>query len=158
MAHYKKQLENIARAIVDIRVHTKWMGREEVLEFVRDEALQDAQFARNMWVRAISTPTQITTYWLGDRQLRDLFEDYRAFRGKDFRVKRFMDRVMAAGPIPIARYRERFMMGPGSVLRRVSAVLTAHPLAHPDPRSLAPDWPGPCSLPPRRASHAPPSY
>jgi uncharacterized protein (DUF885 family) len=110
MAHYKKQLENIARAIVDIRVHTKGWGRGEVLEFVRDEALQDPQFAGNMWMRSISTPTQITTYWLGDRQWRDLYEDYRAFRGKDFRVKEFVDRVMEIGPTPIRWHRERAMV------------------------------------------------
>jgi uncharacterized protein (DUF885 family) len=40
LAHLKKQLENIARAIVDIRVHTQGMTRDEVVRFVKDEALQ----------------------------------------------------------------------------------------------------------------------
>jgi uncharacterized protein (DUF885 family) len=105
MAHYKKQLENVARAIVDIRVHTKGVERDEVLRFVREEALQQEQFARNMWMRSISTPTQITTYWLGERELRALYEDYQVFRGKEFRLRDFMDRVMAMGPVPVLRYR-----------------------------------------------------
>ncbi|HEY7369984.1 MAG TPA: DUF885 domain-containing protein [Thermoanaerobaculia bacterium] len=137
MAHYKKQLENVARAIVDIRVHTKGWGKDEVVAFVRDEALQDPQFAGNMWMRSISTPTQITTYWLGDRKWRDLFEDYRALRGRDFRVKEFVDRVMGSGPIPIARVRERLMVDFGDVpagpflFRGVS--LAPEPAASPTP-------------------------
>lgn len=33
LAHLKKQLENIARTIVDIRVHARGMTREEVRRF-----------------------------------------------------------------------------------------------------------------------------
>ena len=75
LAHLKKQMENIARAIVDVRVHTKEMPRAEVIRFVKEEALQDEQFASNMWTRAITTPTQITTYYLGYRQVTDLYQD-----------------------------------------------------------------------------------
>ena len=65
LAHLKKRLENTARVVVDVRVHTKGMTRDEVLRFVREEALQDEQFAANMWMRAITTSPQITSYWLG---------------------------------------------------------------------------------------------
>ncbi|MGH9366083.1 MAG: DUF885 domain-containing protein [Thermoanaerobaculia bacterium] len=109
LAHLKKQMENIARAIVDVRVHTRAMPREEVLRFVKEEALQDEQFASNMWTRAITTPTQITTYWLGYRQVTDLFNDYRAARGSAFRLKEFMDAMLADGPLPVARYREKLL-------------------------------------------------
>ena len=36
LAHLKKQLENTARTIVDIRVHTRGMERDEVIRFVKD--------------------------------------------------------------------------------------------------------------------------
>ena len=41
LAHLKKQLENIARTIVDVRVHTENMSRDEVIHFVKEEALQN---------------------------------------------------------------------------------------------------------------------
>jgi uncharacterized protein (DUF885 family) len=109
LAHLKKQLENITRTIVDIRVHTGSMSREDVIRFVKEVALQDDQFARNMWTRAISTPTQITTYYLGYRQVRGLFDDVRAARGDAFRLREFMDAMMEMGPVPVARYRERML-------------------------------------------------
>ncbi len=109
LAHLKKQMENIARAIVDVRVHTRDMPRAEVLRFVKEDALQDEQFASNMWTRAITTPTQITTYWLGYRQVTDLFEDVKAARGASFILKEFMDAMLVDGPVPVARYREKLL-------------------------------------------------
>ncbi len=109
LAHWKKQLENTARAVVDIRVHTEGISREEVLRYVRDDALQDEQFASNMWTRAITTPVQITTYWLGYRQVRDLYEQVRKSRGAAFRVQDFMDGMMELGPVAVRRYRERLL-------------------------------------------------
>jgi uncharacterized protein (DUF885 family) len=118
LAHLKKQMENIARAIVDVSVHTRGMPREEVIRFVKEEALQDEQFASNLWTRAITTPTQITTYYLGYRQVRELFDDVKAARGAAFRLKEFMDAMLAMGPVPVARYRQRLL--PGSSGRSVT--------------------------------------
>jgi uncharacterized protein (DUF885 family) len=109
LAHLKKQMENIARAIVDVSVHTRGMPRQEVIRFVKEEALQDEQFASNMWTRAITTPTQITTYYLGYRQVRELYDDVKAARGAAFCLKEFMDSMLAMGPVPVARYRQRLL-------------------------------------------------
>ncbi len=116
LAHLKKQLENIARTIVDIRVHTGGMTREEVLDYVREEAFQDEQFASSMWSRAITSSPQLTSYFLGYERVRTLFEDVRAARGEGFVLKEFMDGMMEMGPVPVARYRER-MLGGGGVAR-----------------------------------------
>ena len=75
MAHLKKQLENIARTIVDIRVQTDNMTRDEVLTFVQEEALQDQQFAANMWRRAITSSPQLTFYYLGYREVWKLYTE-----------------------------------------------------------------------------------
>ncbi|HEY6928110.1 MAG TPA: DUF885 domain-containing protein, partial [Thermoanaerobaculia bacterium] len=117
LAHLKKQLENTARAIVDIRVHSGSMTREEVIRFVKEEALQDDQFASNMWTRAISSPIQITTYYLGYRQVRGLYDDVRRERGEAFRLREFMDGMMEMGPVPVARYRERLLGSPATTAR-----------------------------------------
>ncbi len=113
LAHLKKQLENIARTIVDIEVHTRNMSRESVLRLVQDEALQDAQFADNMWWRALTSSPQLTSYHLGYRQVHDLYEQVRSHEGDEFELKSFMDGMMALGPVPVRYYRERFL-GSGS--------------------------------------------
>lgn len=109
LAHLKKQLENISRTVVDIRVHTRGMSREEVLRYVRDEALQDEQFAGNMWVRAITSSPQLTFYHLGYRQVMDLYEDARKAKGEAFDLRAFMDGMMEMGPVPVAHYRRRML-------------------------------------------------
>lgn len=107
LAHLKKQLENIARTIVDIRVHTRGMTKDEVVTFAKTEALQEDQFARNLWPRAITTSPQLTTYYLGCREVRGLFEETKAKEGATFRLRRFLDGMMELGPVPVGRYRER---------------------------------------------------
>jgi len=108
IAHLKKQLENIARTIVDIRVHTTDVSREEILAFVRDEALQDEQFAGNMWMRAITSSPQLTFYYLGYRQVWDLYQEVKAARGEAFVLREFMDGMMELGPVAVRHYRGVF--------------------------------------------------
>ncbi len=116
LAHLKKQMENIARTIADIRVHTRHMSREELFAFVTQEALQGEQLARNMWVRTITTSPQITYYYLGYRQVRSVFDDVRTARGADFRLKSFMDELLAIGPVPLSEVR-RILLRSATVSR-----------------------------------------
>jgi len=109
MAHLKKQLENIARTIVDIRVHTQGMSRDEVLAFVQSEALQDEQFAANMWRRAITSAPQLTFYHLGYSEVWTLYEDVRQVRGEEFDLRTFMDGMMELGPVAVRHYRQRML-------------------------------------------------
>ena len=104
LAHLKKQLENIARTIVDIRVHTKAMSREDVLRFVQGDALQGQQLAGNMWTRALTSAPQITTYYLGYRKLAQIYASERAKAGARFNLCHFTDGMMALGPVPLSEY------------------------------------------------------
>lgn len=112
LAHLKKQMENIARTVVDVRVHVAEMERDEVLRFVKEEALQDDQFAGNMWVRAITSSPQLTSYWLGYRRVMGLYEDVKAARGEEFDLRELMDGMMELGPVPVRHYRERMLGNP----------------------------------------------
>lgn len=109
LAHLKKQMENIARTIVDIRVHTQEMSRDEVLRFVQEEALQDKQFASNMWTRSITSAPQLTTYFLGYEQVWGLYDDVARARGESFVLQEFMDGMMVLGPVPVRHYRARML-------------------------------------------------
>lgn len=109
LAHLKKQLENIARTIVDIRVHTKGMTEAQVREFVTKEAFQGEQLARNMWMRTLTTAPQITSYFLGYDQVKGLYDDVRRARGANFILRNFMNGMMELGPVPVAEYRRRML-------------------------------------------------
>lgn len=105
VAHLKKQLENIARVVIDISVHTEGWTEEQAVAFVRDEALQKEQFAGNMWRRTLQTPTQITTYWIGYNQIMELYDEARRRQGDKFVLKEFLDGMMKLGPVPVPNYR-----------------------------------------------------
>jgi uncharacterized protein (DUF885 family) len=107
LAHLKKQLENIARTIVDIRVHTQGMARDEVIRFVKDEALQGDQLASNMWMRSITEPVQLTTYYLGYREVRAVYDEAKKRQGGTFDLRKFMDGMMRLGPVAARHYREQ---------------------------------------------------
>jgi uncharacterized protein (DUF885 family) len=109
LAHLKKQMENIARTIVDIKVHTQGMTEAQVREFVTRDAFQGEQLARNMWMRTLTSAPQITTYFLGYDQIQSLYADVRRARGSAFVLRRFMDGMMELGPVPVAEYRRRFL-------------------------------------------------
>jgi uncharacterized protein (DUF885 family) len=106
VAHLKKQMENIARTIVDIGVHTADMSREEVLRFVEEEALQERQFASNMWQRSITSAPQLTFYWIGYEDVSALYRDARAAAGEAFVLRDFVDGVLLRGSLPVAGHRE----------------------------------------------------
>jgi uncharacterized protein (DUF885 family) len=105
VAHLKKQMENIARAIVDIRVHTGGMTRDEVLRFVEEEALQERQFAANMWQRSITSAPQLTFYWIGYDGVSELYGDARAAAGDAFVLRDFVDGVLSRGSLSVDGHR-----------------------------------------------------
>ena len=92
---------------MDIRVHTRGMTREEVLRFVREEALQEEQFAGNMWTRTLTTAPQLTTYYLGYRETTEVLEAARRSRGSAFTIREFLDGMMELGPVPLRHYLRR---------------------------------------------------
>jgi hypothetical protein len=121
VAHLKKQMENIARTIVDIRVHTKGMTREEVVRFVTNEAMQGPQLAANMWTRSITSAPQITFYYLGYTAVRQLYDDVRAARGAAFHLRDFTDELMEIGPVPIEEVRRLMLPLANSIRRQTNA-------------------------------------
>ncbi len=99
IAHLKKQLENIARTLVDIGVHTRDWPRDRVIEFVREEALQEDAFAANMWQRTLTTAPQLVSYWLGYERFQALYGKARVAHGEHFEWKPFLDRIMQVAPV-----------------------------------------------------------
>lgn len=103
LAHYKKQLENIARLIADIVVHTENWDEARLARFLTEEALLDAQFAANMWRRAMLTSPQLTTYHLGYRDIHAIWLQWRR-QLPDRPLNEFVDGMLALGAVPVREY------------------------------------------------------
>ena len=81
---------------------------EELVRFVKEEALQGNQLAANMWTRAITSSPQITSYYLGYRKVRQAYDAARTAAGVNFDLQKFMDGMMELGPVPLERYIDKF--------------------------------------------------
>jgi uncharacterized protein (DUF885 family) len=83
------------------------MSREEMVRFVKEEALQGEQLANNMWTRTLTSSPQITTYYLGYSKVTEVYDAARAAEGNRFELRRFMDAMMRLGPVRLEHYLER---------------------------------------------------
>lgn len=65
MQHLKMQLRMAINAILDVRVHTRGMTREEAMRLMVERGHQEEGEAIGKWRRALLTSTQLSTYFVG---------------------------------------------------------------------------------------------
>jgi len=104
LAHLRKRLENANRAYTSVQVHTQGWTQEQVMEFSTGRSLVAPQFAKSLWGRLMSSPMQLTSYFLGGAQFTELLAVEKERLGEQFNLKLFMDTIMKAGPIPIDEF------------------------------------------------------
>ena len=121
------QLLRAVRVRVDVGLHTGRMSFDEAIDYFTEHVLftpgarsratfdPGAKAALDSATRAIyrysKWPTQAITYNLGKNAIIELREACRAKTGASFSAKRFHERFMAQGQIPVAFIRESFLEG-----------------------------------------------
>jgi uncharacterized protein (DUF885 family) len=101
MAHLRKRLENAVRAYVSVQVHCRGWGREALHDFAVETGLLPPQFAENLWHRAVLTPIQLPSYFIGFRAFDRTWRTQRDLLGDDFDAKVFNNAVLASGGVPL---------------------------------------------------------
>jgi hypothetical protein len=92
----------LARAIVDIRLHTGQCTFTEAVQFYRDtvgmsDAVATAEATKNSMF-----PCTALMYWLGTGKILALRDTMRAARGDQFSLRAFHDALLSRGAIPVA--------------------------------------------------------
>jgi len=108
LAHLRKRIENANRAYTSVQVHTNGWTQEQVIEFSTNTSLVAPQFAKSLWGRLMSSPMQLTSYFLGGAQFTALLAAEKERLGSQFNLTLFMDTIMKAGPIPIDEFKDIF--------------------------------------------------
>jgi uncharacterized protein (DUF885 family) len=72
LMHWKYYLRAIVNAIIDVRIHTLGMTREEAVAMMVDGAWQEEAEARGKWDRARLSSTQLSTYFIGSMVMWEL--------------------------------------------------------------------------------------
>ena len=108
LAHLRKRLENANRAYTSMQVHCNGWSQDQVMKFSTESSLLAPQFAKSLWGRIMSSPMQLTSYFLGGSQFTKLLHAEKERLGSQFNLKRFMDTIMKAGAIPIDEFYKIF--------------------------------------------------
>ncbi|MFO7865742.1 MAG: DUF885 domain-containing protein [Candidatus Aminicenantes bacterium] len=104
LAQLRKRLENANRAYTSVQVHCRGWDEEQILAFSVETSLLAPQFAKSLWGRLMSSPMQITSYFLGYQKLDEIYEAEKKRLGPKFKTLEFMDTILRAGPIPIDEF------------------------------------------------------
>ncbi|HVX14271.1 MAG TPA: DUF885 domain-containing protein [Pirellulales bacterium] len=101
----KWYLRSIANAFIDQAIHVDGMERDDAMRVMIEDTFQEEREAAAKWIRAQLTSTQLSTYFVGYQEHRDLRREAEQAWGKDFSLKRYHDGVLSFGspPVPFAR-------------------------------------------------------
>jgi uncharacterized protein (DUF885 family) len=80
MQQLKMQLRSTINAILDVRVHTRGMTEDEAMRLMTGRGHQEVGEAAGKWRRALMTSTQLSTYYVGYREVLALTRDLRGAR------------------------------------------------------------------------------
>ena len=106
MAHLRKRLENAVRAYVSVQVHCRGWEREALHDFAVETGLLPPQFAENLWHRAVLTPIQLPSYFIGFNTFDRVWRAQREALGETFSPKAFNSAVLASGGVPLGMLEE----------------------------------------------------
>jgi hypothetical protein len=91
-----------ARAVADLSIHTGRMTVPQAAWLYEDRGHMTQAAAKAESVRNSMYPGTAVMYWLGTRGLHRLREAVRGREGAGFTLRRFHDRVLSYGAIPVA--------------------------------------------------------
>ncbi|MGH8891803.1 MAG: DUF885 domain-containing protein [Actinomycetes bacterium] len=99
MQHLKMQLRLTINAILDARVHARGMTEDEAMRLMMERGHQEEGEAAGKWRRALLTSAQLSTYYVGYVEVRDIADDLSASRpGASTRERH--DEMLAHGSPP----------------------------------------------------------
>jgi uncharacterized protein (DUF885 family) len=110
MGQLADALLRLCRFVVGIREHTDGMTVEQATRFFMDNAYMGETPSRIEAERGTFDPTYLV-YTVGKLAMLKLRDDYRRYRGKEFSLQEFHDKILANGNAPLWVHRQLLMPG-----------------------------------------------
>jgi uncharacterized protein (DUF885 family) len=111
LTQLKMYVRAVINSILDAKIHTGDMTKEEAIKLMVEEGFQERSEAEGKWVRASLTSTQLSTYFVGFQQIMDLERAYREKVGEDFSQKEFNQKLLSYGSPPVGFLKEIILEG-----------------------------------------------
>ncbi len=106
----KWYLRGIANSIIDQAIHAGDMSQQEAMRLMTVDTFQEEREAAGKWIRAQLTSTQLSTYFVGYQEHRDLRAEAEKKAGEGFNLKKYHDQVISYGSPPV-RFVRRLVLG-----------------------------------------------
>lgn len=101
LINLKWYLRTVTNAIIDQAIHVEGMTRDQAMRLMIEGAFQEEREAAGKWTRAELTSTQLSTYFVGYQEHRDMREAVERARGDEFDLHRYHDRALSFGSPPV---------------------------------------------------------
>ena len=101
VAEQQSRVRMLARAVVDIRLHSHLFSYSEAVAFYRDTVGMSDDAANGEATKNSMFPATALMYWLGTQGILSLRETMRARRGAPFSLRAFHDDLLGWGSIPV---------------------------------------------------------
>lgn len=102
MEQMKMRLRLIINSIIDQKIHTEGMNQDDAIAIMEKEGFQEEGEAVGKWRRACLSSTQLSTYYVGNMEINDLVNRYKA-KHPDADLQTIHDAILAYGSPP-AKY------------------------------------------------------
>jgi uncharacterized protein (DUF885 family) len=96
----KFYLRAVINAILDAGIHMGGMSEYEAMKLMIEEGFQEESEAAGKWRRACLTSTQLSTYFVGYREVSAIRERAKLEWGEKFDLKKFHERLLGYGSPP----------------------------------------------------------
>jgi hypothetical protein len=104
MQQLKMQLRMIINAIMDVRYHLGDLDEAQAMALMVGRGFQEDGEAAGKWRRVQLTATQLSTYYVGYCEVRDLLRDLRQVH-PEWTERRRHDTVLSFGSPPVRHLR-----------------------------------------------------
>jgi len=91
----------LARAVADVALHQRTMTFDDAVALYRDRIGMPDEVARNEACKNSMFPGTAVMYWLGTGAIHRLRRDRERVEGSQFSLRRFHDRLLSFGSIPV---------------------------------------------------------
>lgn len=106
LMYYKWHLRSVCNTILDYSVHALNMSKEDALHLLTVEAFQQEAEAKNKWNRVSVTQVQLCCYFTGFSEIYDLREEIKKKEGDRFNLKKFHEKFLSYGSVPVKYIRQ----------------------------------------------------
>jgi uncharacterized protein (DUF885 family) len=106
LAERNQRVRMCARAVADVAIHTGEMTIEDAAAFYARETAMTEAAAKGEAIKNSMFPGAAMMYLIGLDAIHDLRRDVQAREGSAFSLRRFHDRFLSYGAIPVALIRD----------------------------------------------------